>query len=104
MGLPVGKRQGASERATDDEPPVDRQVLAELLQVGDQVRHAQGFQVEALLGGQWTAPATGSLVQADDEPLVGIWLTLVPPDPRPVPGLPCSQSNGTPSGLPETSR
>ncbi|MNH35350.1 hypothetical protein D3C79_960240 [compost metagenome] len=71
MGLRVGQRQGRTPGATKQHPFFDAQMLANPLEVGDQVPGGVVFQ--AGVGGRAT---TTALVEGDDA--IKIWIEVAP--------------------------
>jgi hypothetical protein len=66
MRLGVGERKRAAPRSTEDEPALDLEVLAQPLDVRDQVRGGVVRQVDAGRAGMWRASPAVALVQERD--------------------------------------
>ena len=68
LGMALGVRQpeGHAMREAVHEPPVDAEVLAQSLDVGDEVVRRVDAEVDIGLAGVWRAPAGAPLVEQDD--------------------------------------
>lgn len=81
VGLGVGQGQGRTPRAAEQHPFVDAQVLADALQVLDQV--PGGVVLQARMG---RGAATAALVEGDDAVQVGVKVaTALASQPAPGP-------------------
>ncbi len=66
MAFGVGKREGAAPGAAKHQPPLDPQLLAELLHIGDQVGSGVAGEVGVWVAGVGRAPAAVALIEEHD--------------------------------------
>jgi hypothetical protein len=78
IGLSVGKCEGTAPRATDDEPALDREVISDALDIGDEVVGGVRGQIDVGGAGMGRAATAVPLVVEDDAVAAGIEEAAMP--------------------------